>query len=138
MNRFKFLIGICALASIGAPVNAALPGSCESLAGLVHMARNDFQSLKMRKFDSGTCTTGQHEFRCSWSFPGDTFAIAEGQADRAKQCALAQPGVEAIAGKGGETGFALADDLTLFVSAPRLDDGDWRVRIRLVEKPMGE
>jgi len=47
--------------------------------------------------------------------------------------ALAQPGVEAVASKKGETGFALEDDLTLFVAAPELDMGDWQVRIRVVE-----
>ena len=50
-----------------------------------------------------------------------------------EHCALAQPGVEAIAAKKGETGFALEDDLTLFVAAPKMDMGDWMVSFRLVE-----
>jgi hypothetical protein len=111
---------------------------CAALAGLVRQARNDFPSLKVKKLDAGTCKFGRGEFRCSWRFPGDQFAVAEAQSAHVERCALAQPGVEAVAGKKGETGFALEDDLTLFVAAPKIDMGDWMVSLRLVQAASNE
>jgi hypothetical protein len=112
---------------------AAPANPCDPLAGLVRQARNDFPSLKVKKLDAGTCKFGRGEFRCSWRFPGDQFAVAEAQSARVLQCAQALPGVGPVAGKKGETGFALEDDLTMFVAAPKIDMGDWMVSLRLVE-----
>lgn len=125
-------LALSSTASYAAPADT---GPCASLNALVRQSRNDFQSLKMRKFDSGNCTLRGPEFRCAWTFPGDNFAVAEAQSQRVAQCALAIPGVEGISGKRGETGFALESDLSMFVSDPELDMGDWQVRIRLVEQP---
>lgn len=129
---------IAALLCLPGSRAAAQANDCDPVASLIRQARSDFQSLKMRKFESGTCTVRGLEFRCSWSFPSDAFAIAEAQSERVQHCALAQPGVEAVASKKGETGFVLEDDLTLFVSAPQLDMGDWQVRIRVVENAPAE
>jgi len=129
--KFAAAASLCLLSA--SPALAAQTSSCDPLAGLIRQARSDFKSLTMRKFESGTCTVRGLEYRCSWSFPSDAFAIAEAQSERVQHCALAQPGVEAVASKKGETGFALEDDLTLFVSAPEPDMGDWQVRIRVVE-----
>lgn len=138
MINAKFAAAAAALFAAASPALADETGSCAPVAGLIRQARNDFQSLKMRKFDSGACTLRKQEFRCSWSFPGDAFAIAEVQSERVQHCVLSQPGVEAVTANKGETGFAIEDDLTMYVSAPELDMGDWKVRIRLVEKQPGE
>lgn len=103
------------------------------MAGLIQQARNDFHSLKIKKFDSGTCIFRAREFRCSWSFPSDAFAVAEAQAARVRQCASAQPGVEATAARKEESGYALEDDLSLFVVGPEADMGNYEVRLRIVE-----
>ena len=138
MNNARFAAAASLFLASASPALASQSSSCDPVAGLIRQARSDFQSLKMRKFESGTCTVRGLEFRCFWSFPSDAFAIAEAQSERVQHCALAQPGVEAVASKKGETGFALEDDLTLFVSAPQLDMGDWQVRIRVVENAPAE
>ena len=65
-------------------------------------------------------------------------AVAEAQSTHVRQCAQALPGVEAVAGKKGESGFKLEEDLTLFVAAPQLDMGDWKVGLRLVQAAPNE
>jgi len=122
-----------AISTLATPALAEQVNPCAALAGLVHQARNDFPSLKVKKLDAGTCKFSRGEYRCTWRFPGDQFAVAEAQSGHVEHCALAQPGVEAIAAKKGETAYALEDDLTLYVAAPRMDMGDWTVGLRLVE-----
>ncbi len=129
----RTLAAAFAISALATPALAAEVNPCTPLAGLVRQARNDFQSLKVKKLDAGTCKFARGEFRCSWRFPGDQFAVAEAQSGHVEHCALAQPGVEAIASKKGETAFALEDDLTLYVAAPKIDMGDWTVELRLVE-----
>ncbi|MEO7563680.1 MAG: hypothetical protein ABIS46_00425 [Sphingomicrobium sp.] len=125
-----------ALSTLPNPSFAAENDPCAALAGLVHQARNDFHSLKIKKFDSGICLFRAKEFRCSWSFPSDSFSTAEAQALRVRQCALALPGVTATSARKGETGFTLEDDLSLFVAGPESDMGNYNVRLRLVETPL--
>ncbi|MBA3668667.1 MAG: hypothetical protein H0W71_01140 [Sphingomonas sp.] len=131
-NSSLALIASTLLAS-ASPALAAVDPNCASLTALVHQARTDFQSLQTRKFEAGACALRKQEFRCSWSFPSDALAVAEAQSGQAEHCALAIPGVEAVAGKKGETGFTIDDDLIMFVSKPELDMGEWKVRIRLVD-----
>lgn len=131
--RIKTVALALAISSLATPALAAEANPCAALASLVHQARNDFPSLKAKKLDRGTCKFAREEYRCIWRFPGDQFAVAEAQSGHVEHCALAQPGVEAIAAKKGETAFALEDDLTLYVAAPKMDMGDWTVGLRLVE-----
>ena len=48
----------CAISALAipTPAMAAEANPCAALAGLVRQARNDFPSLKVKKFDAGTCT----------------------------------------------------------------------------------
>jgi len=131
--RIKTVVLALAVSSLATPALAVEANPCAALAGLVRQARTDFPSLKVKKLDAGTCKFARGEYRCIWRFPGDQFAVAEAQSGHVEHCALAQPGVEAIAAKKGETAFALEDDLTLYVAAPKMDLGDWTVGLRLVE-----
>ena len=133
MINSRLAVIAAALLACASPAVAADNPDCASLTALVRQARTDFQSLQKRKFDAGACALLKQEFRCSWAFPSDAFAIAEAQSARAEHCALAIPGVEAVAGKKGETGFTIDDDLAMYVSKPELDMGEWKVRIRLVD-----
>lgn len=128
----RSIVLVALLAVVAQPVAAQQVAPCDPMAGLIRLARNDFQSLKMKKFDNGKCVFRGQEFRCEWSFPGDSYAIAEAQSEKVKRCALAAPRVTMLKATKDADQLALEEDLTLTVARPELDVGDWKVRLKIL------
>jgi hypothetical protein len=134
MRLKPVLLPILSIALVGSAANAATtsPPDCAAMASLIHQARTDFPSLRQKKMPAGKCVFRDTEYKCEWAFPGDAFAVSDEQATRLVQCVSIAPTAQAAKGKRGENAFVVDPDLTVLVGSPELDDGNWKVRVRIL------
>lgn len=106
--------------------------NCAAAKQLIHVARTDFPGLRSLKMQPGKCAFRPTEFKCRWSFPGDSYSLAEAQSAALTQCAAAQASSAPVRTRRGETLIALEEDLSLLVGPAQIDSGDWTVSMRIV------
>ena len=128
--------GLVTIAILGGTLLATPLGAatehCAATKQLAQTARYDFPALGKLKMQPGICTLRQTEYKCRWAFPGDAFGVAEAQATHLLQCATVQSKTPPQKLKRGETAIALESDLSMIVGAPKIDDGQWQVTLRIV------
>jgi hypothetical protein len=133
MQLKRVLLPILSSALIGSAANAgSVRPECAALANLIRQARTDFPALRHKKMVAGKCAFRDTEYRCEWAFPGDAFAVSDAQAARLVQCLSIAPTAQSVKGKHGVNAFSVEPDLTVLVGLPELDDGNWKVRLRIL------
>lgn len=125
-----------ALATLHGGAVAATP-ACQPVTRLLAQALTDFPSLRQKKLGTGTCVARKSEFKCEWAYPGDAFEGARMQSSELAQCVAVHPGAEARAANRGQQEFSLAPDLSVIVPVPEIDDGNWKVRLRILSAAKG-
>lgn len=132
MLRPLVAASIAVLALAPPPATAAgAPADCAALDDLLREAKTDFPALRDRRFDRAKCVQRGKAFRCDWSFPTDTFAAAEGQAERLKTCISVQQSAEPLPARRGETAFQVNPETSVLVRGPELDSGSWAIRLQI-------
>lgn len=131
MNFSTLAATLVATAMLSGPVAAATQ-ACGAMNNVVKTARSDFPALRSLKMQPGICTFRASEYKCRWTFPGDSFTAAEGQYQGMVQCAAAQTSESPRKLKRGETLVPLESDLWLGVAEPRIDSGQWVILMRIV------
>lgn len=132
MKLKHFATGALTCALLNSPLSAA--SHCAASSQLVQKARTDFAALRALNMRPGVCTLRAKTYSCSWAFPGDAFAVAEAQAAQLVQCATGESEEPPLKLKRGETAIALERDLSMIVGAPRIDNGQWLVTMRIVQE----
>lgn len=134
MRLKPVLLPILSIALVGSVANAATvsPPDCAAMANLIRQARTDFPSLRQTKMPAGKCAFRDTEYRCDWAFPGDTFSVSNAEAARLVHCVSIAPTAQAGKRKYGENAFSVDPDLTVLVRLPELDDGNWKVQLRIL------
>jgi len=123
------------LAAVGAASSAAPAANqpdCASLDQLYRTARTDFPALRETSFEAATCQQRRNQFRCTWSFPSDTYAMAESQASRLRQCTAAQRRAEALETNRTSAEFRINPETVVEIDGPTLDSGSWTIALRIL------
>lgn len=131
MNFSKLAATLVATAVLSGPA-AAVSQACGAMNNVVKTARSDFPALRSLKMQPGICTFRSSEYKCRWAFPGDAFAVAEGQYQGMMQCAAGATAQSPRKLKRGETLVALEPDLWMVVAEPKIDSGQWVILMRIV------
>lgn len=130
----RVLKGALLLAVLGAASTEATAADrldCGALDQLYRTARTDFPALREKSFEAASCLQRRNQFRCTWSFPSDTYAMAEVQASRLRQCTAALPRAEPLEAKHSVTEFRINPETVVDIEGPTLDSGSWTIALRI-------